>query len=156
MVAVNSADPALDDIDVGEALFGKEHVLVELRGAEDPSTTIARAPDGRWFGPEGPRGSRVSGVIVARGITPWRVARTTPVLWHNPWASRPLPFALWRLPQRSPDPAEGAMVSVPGQIAAELLALAPEWPEAPIAADPATPSAAQPTSRQASNGEPSF
>jgi len=140
LVAVNSADAALDDIDVGEALFGKEHILLELKGSEDPSATIGRAADGRWFGPKGPRGSRVSGVIVARGVTPWTVARTTPVLWHNPWASRRLAPEFWRLPQQSPDQLQGAMVYVSGQTAADLLGLARGWPEAASHANQQSPS----------------
>ncbi|HET6448809.1 MAG TPA: hypothetical protein VFG31_06830, partial [Conexibacter sp.] len=51
-----------------------------------------------WQGPSGPCNTRLSGVLVARGLRstdPWR--RVAPTLWENPWALRPLALALpWR------------------------------------------------------------
>lgn len=53
-----------------------------------------------WHGPGGPCNTRLSGVLVGRGLRstdPFAVAAATPALWRNPWASRPLGLALpWR------------------------------------------------------------
>jgi len=53
-----------------------------------------------WHGPGGACNTRLSGVLVARGLRstdPFAAASATPALWLNPWASRPLGLALpWR------------------------------------------------------------
>jgi len=52
-----------------------------------------------WHGPGGPCNTRLSGVLVGRGLrsTDPLAAAATPALWRNPWASRPLGLALpWR------------------------------------------------------------
>ena len=53
-----------------------------------------------WLGPGGPCNTRLSGVLVARGLRstdPLSSATAAPALWQNPWALRPLGLALpWR------------------------------------------------------------
>jgi hypothetical protein len=54
-----------------------------------------------WHGPGGPCNTRLSGVLVARGLRstdPLPAApAAAPTLWRNPWAGRPLGLALpWR------------------------------------------------------------
>lgn len=53
-----------------------------------------------WLGPGGPCNTRLSGVLVARGLrstAPTEAASAMPTLWQNPWALRPLGLALpWR------------------------------------------------------------
>ena len=53
-----------------------------------------------WHGPGGPCNTRLSGVLVGRGLRstdPFGAAAARPELWRNPWASRPLSLALpWR------------------------------------------------------------
>ncbi|MBS1868284.1 MAG: hypothetical protein JSS99_01325 [Actinobacteria bacterium] len=59
-----------------------------------------------WHGPGGPCNTRLSGVLVGRGLRstePFRAATAMPALWRNPWASRPLGFALpWRVAAAAP------------------------------------------------------
>ena len=59
-----------------------------------------------WHGPGGPCNTRLSGVLVARGLSstdPFAAAAATPALWLNPWASRPLGLALpWRAAAATP------------------------------------------------------
>lgn len=44
-----------------------------------------------WRGPDGPRNTRLSGVLVARGLRSTEPgALVVPSLWRNPWALRPL------------------------------------------------------------------
>jgi hypothetical protein len=53
-----------------------------------------------WHGPGGPCNTRLSGVLVARGLRstdPIVAAAAMPTLWRNPWALRPLGAVLpWR------------------------------------------------------------
>jgi hypothetical protein len=43
-----------------------------------------------WAGPSGPCNTRLSGVLLARGLDHARLASTVPTLWRNPWAVHPL------------------------------------------------------------------
>jgi hypothetical protein len=43
-----------------------------------------------WHGPAGPCNTRLSGVLVARGLQPARGSASPPRLWRNPWAVHPL------------------------------------------------------------------
>lgn len=49
-----------------------------------------------WHGPGGPCNTRLSGVLVARGLrsTDPLAPTAAPALWQNPWALRPLALAL--------------------------------------------------------------
>jgi hypothetical protein len=50
-----------------------------------------------WLGPGGPCNTRLSGVLVARGLhstAPRAAVAAAPALWRNPWASRPLGSAV--------------------------------------------------------------
>lgn len=64
--------------------------------------TRAAAPAARdhavWIGPDGPYNTRLSGVLVARGLRSTEPAgAAAPTLWRNPWALRPLGLPLpWR------------------------------------------------------------
>lgn len=83
IVAVLGMSPALDQEDVGQALFGSEAVEVA-------SGRLVRKPDGFWRGPRGPSASGVSAVLIGSAIQPWSASRTWPRLWLNPWARQPL------------------------------------------------------------------
>jgi hypothetical protein len=64
--------------------------------AETLEARPIRHPNGFWWGPKGPRHTRVSAVLVARNIRPWHFVDREPVMWHNPWATLPMPE--WNLP----------------------------------------------------------
>jgi hypothetical protein len=85
IIAVNAMDPYLLQEEVFEVLFGwaSPDVTVEHL-ASNPHI------DGLWIGPEGPRNRRVSAVLITFRLTPWNIATETPVLWHNPWATKKL------------------------------------------------------------------
>ncbi|HEX4806427.1 MAG TPA: hypothetical protein VFU94_11050 [Conexibacter sp.] len=85
LLAVLALGDAVRGQDVEHALFGaapRDHAV--------------------WHGPAGACNTRLSGVLVARGLrstdpSPSASAAATPTLWRNPWASRPLGFSLpWR------------------------------------------------------------
>jgi hypothetical protein len=76
---------------LGDAV--REHdVERALLGAGDRDHAV-------WHGPGGPCNTRLSGVLVARGLhsTDPLAPTAAPSLWQNPWALRPLGLALpWR------------------------------------------------------------
>lgn len=81
-----------EDEDVVQALFGSEAVLV---GPEElTEAQLVRRPDGFWVTPSGFRGTRISAVLVGKGVTPWTAAGPLPRLWMNPAAAHPLPNQL--------------------------------------------------------------
>lgn len=76
---------------LSEAVFGDE--IVQFNGG---TASIARAKNGFWHGPEGPRNRHVSGVLLLpqTGLWKLREEKWQPILAVNPWAKRPLPDAL--------------------------------------------------------------
>ncbi len=71
----------------------------------------------------------VSAVLVVSGLVPRAVANETPVLWHNPWAEKPLNRSLWQGPQRAREDMETDIwSSIDGKTGAELFRLHAEWP----------------------------
>jgi hypothetical protein len=82
---------SLDDIDVMNALFGREQItLIRDQSGDVTSAVPTRAPDGAWVGPRGAQNTRVSGVLVAANVSPWRVREVVPTLWHHPAPKRPI------------------------------------------------------------------
>ena len=126
IIAVNVLDVFVSKDDVADVLFGKECFLLnpQTRDAE-----AQRAQDGFWIGPEGTRNRRVSGVLVAFNLDAWSIARKTPTLWHNPWASCKIDTDLWKGPQMVPDMQHSWSTLKDGKPSWELLQLNPEWPE---------------------------
>lgn len=83
LLAVLALGDAVSERDVEQALLGasvRDHAV--------------------WHGPGGPCNTRLSGVLVGRGLRsadPFAATAAAPALWRNPWASRPLGLALpWR------------------------------------------------------------
>lgn len=65
-----------------------EHALL---GAGQPVRLGSGRDHAVWMGPDGPRNTRLSGVLVARDLHSMEpYAGTAPALWRNPWALRPL------------------------------------------------------------------
>lgn len=89
-----------DEDDVDAALFGRLQNTWQLAGNGVVGGYWTRARDGFWVGPKGPRYKRVSGVLLALGLVPWTVASVTPVLWYNPWVSKPFGHRHWQGPQK--------------------------------------------------------
>ena len=132
VVAVNALGNFVDDIDIAEALFGKEEFLVCRDLDCEPQTTMRRKPDGAWFGPNGPVNTRVSAVLIATSLGPWNVASRKPVLYHNPWAQYPCGGPITLLAQQVPE--DGRMVFREGVASHDLFDLPDSWPYAPVAA----------------------
>lgn len=123
--------------DVGEVLFGKEVVLIDT---QTEKVTLTRSPllpnrhrseNGLWFARSGPRNRQVSAVLLVDELMPWAITHKTPVLWHNPWAEKPLDHDLWQGPQMIPDMSASPpqMRYREGKEAYEIFHLHPDWPD---------------------------
>ena len=129
IVAINVMDEfGADDIDISNALFGEEQVTIIFHGNELIDQRPGRKPNGAWYGPNGPQNKRVSAVLIAVNLNPWKIAKVTPVLWHNPWTNYPLPPDIWQLPQLIPDEKDNCLLKKDGRSAWQLLSLCPNWP----------------------------
>lgn len=82
IVALSMGRAFVDDFDVINAPFGDEVVQVHRE-------TMARARNGVWLGPRGPRARGLSGVLVGKSVGPWSLASARLTYWANPWASSP-------------------------------------------------------------------
>ncbi len=69
------------------ALFGSEQWLVQSGVGV---VSALRERNGLFWGPEGPRNTRVSGVVLIRSIDAWSVATAELLYMENPWAVHPL------------------------------------------------------------------
>jgi hypothetical protein len=130
---------ALDSLgtDIGETLFGKEVALWDTHTDEITLTRAPLLPDrsrsenGLWFARRGPRNQQVSAVLLVHELLPWSIASKTPVLWHNPYAEKPINPDLWQGPQMIPDmdASPPQMQYRNGEEAYEMFHLSPTWQE---------------------------
>lgn len=102
-IAVNALG-VIDEIDVMEALFGKEQIHIPVPPdsnvpINESRITMSRLPDGVWMGKKGPTNTRLSAVIVGRGLRKWNIGEADFRVYHNPWARYPLDSVFGRLPQ---------------------------------------------------------
>jgi len=92
--------------DLNEVFFGQDIVLID---PESGATMQTRSPfhpkrpsreDGFWIG-QGRRlrNKQVSAVLLIDELMPWSFTRKTSLLWHNPWAEKPLNLEVWQGPQ---------------------------------------------------------
>jgi len=127
VVAVNIADPTIDEIDIFDALFGDETLLVSM---VDPAEggEMKRVPNGAWRGPGGPRNTRVSAVLLGLNVEPWRVATAPLLLCHNPWAERRVGTPHTALPEY--DSIEGEYRKGEGVHPQSVFDLPDQWPTA--------------------------
>ena len=120
VIAVDSLDMSLEDYDIMQALFGTLQYHINLQTKKH---WVSRQPDGFWYGPPGPQNRRVSAVLIAVNLTPWTVTRQDPVIWHNPFAKRPLDPRVWKGPQVVPNWETSRMEPIEGLSSFELLNL---------------------------------
>jgi hypothetical protein len=121
VVAIDALE-AIDQIDVTEALFGKEQFQVSVSEAssnQPPQATPSRVLDGVWTLPSGPRNTRLSSVLITRQFYPWALSACTMRLYHNPWANDSYQSVLTQLPQAIP--RQGRLEMVEGMSPDTLL-----------------------------------
>jgi hypothetical protein len=131
VVAVDVVSEHCDDIDINNALFGTETIVVTTSrdGALD-STTERRLPDGVWFGNKGPRNGTVSAALIGNKIDTYTCGATTPLLIHNPYPRHRLVLPSYPLPESVPDENTHRMKRKDGRNAKEILRLPDPWPPA--------------------------
>jgi len=100
VVAVLREGFSPDDEDAMSALVGTHALAYRMRGGPSEArwTRWTRLHDGMWLrGTQAKHGEHVSAVLIGDKISELNFADHSPVLWPNPWASRPLtddlPFA---------------------------------------------------------------
>jgi hypothetical protein len=129
IIAVNILD-FIDEIDIEEALFGKEQFVVDSNNIESNKPSVARIeyyPDGVWRGPTGPRYTRVSAVLFAKRLFAWSVPSTDLLLFHNPWAKKSINPELIKLPQTFI--SENQVKFIKGESIKKILNLPESWPK---------------------------
>lgn len=126
LVAVNVGRFNVDNIDAMQALMGQERFAFSSSNlGGDPH--FDRVPNGVWYGPEGVRYKRVSGVIISPDITPWTFGTRSICTYFNPWANHNITGPLLRLPHAK---SKGeTMEWIEGVHPRELLGLHDGWPE---------------------------
>ncbi|MEE8449028.1 MAG: hypothetical protein V3S39_05290 [Thermodesulfobacteriota bacterium] len=129
IVAVNVIDDSVDDIDdIMDGLFGQLNITTTLRPNGSIKERERRDPNGAWLGPRGPQNTRVSAALITLQLSPWKVATQTPKMFHNPWATRPLPIDLWPLPHWIINLNKICPQYLTGKSTAEVLGLPALWP----------------------------
>jgi hypothetical protein len=128
VIAVNALE-FVDEIDIMEALFGKEQFTISFSQShplERVDTQMSRVPDGAWTSYTGPRNTRISAVLLATKLSPWHLSRGKVCLYHNPWAQKPYSSILTRLPQAV---LKGnRMKNIDGESIGSILGLPNSWP----------------------------
>jgi hypothetical protein len=126
VVAVNTLNQHLEFIDIMEALFGQERYLITVQDGRSGEPQMERVPNGAWFGPRGAVNTRVSAVLIVSSLTPWTLARSSPVLVHNPYARHPLSEILDSLTHYRANGNQ--MVSVEGRPVTAVLGISERFP----------------------------
>ena len=99
VVAANVWDTFFGKSDEIEALFGKEQIVYYDESPE-LSAKLSREADGVWIqGGYQPRYTRLSAVLIFRGLVPWNLRNVPTCFYVNPFAgSMKPPTVLYRLP----------------------------------------------------------
>ena len=129
VVAVNVLE-FIDEIDIMEALFGKEQFTIVFSQSGPTKlvdTRMSRFPDGAWIGTGGPRYTRVSAVLLATRLSIYNIPRANLCLYHNPWAQMPYQSVLTRLPQAVPK--DNHMQYIDGESTGVIFGLPISWPD---------------------------
>ena len=128
VIALSCHTMFVDHISIVDALYGDEAVQFGHDANGEVVTRDIRHPNGFWRGPDGARNRRVSAILIGRNITPWTVTERAPVLWHHPFANRPLDTELVYPSQRL-DLQQSLIVEAEGTRSMhQFFDLEPEWP----------------------------
>lgn len=124
LLTVNVLSKTCQQDDVIEALFGTEQYIIDF---EDPNAIPipTRIKDGMW---SSQKGTRLSGIIVVKELTPWTIAQRSATLYLNPWASYPYTGCLRQLPHVMIND-EGRICSYDGSSMQSIFGLPDNWPE---------------------------
>jgi hypothetical protein len=114
----------LNDIDIGNALFGSEQVVFTLNEEHTiTDTQLKRKLDGALFTTQGPIYQRLSGVLFSSNIKSSNFESRTPQIWFLPYPNLSLDHNIFTLPKRIPNENTGEMEVVEGKEIKDILKL---------------------------------
>jgi hypothetical protein len=123
VIAVLCLSSFMERLDIEQALFGREAVVIEGKG----TGRLVRQRNGFWFRGEAPINRRVSAVLTAVCVQPWSVTKIAPELWLNPWAEREL-GKKWPFTRSSANDSGEILREEGDPDMAGLFGLPREWP----------------------------
>jgi hypothetical protein len=123
-IAIDVLSMSCNDNDVIQALFGSEQFIYNVDDIKAPLIP-SRAKDGVW---SRNKGTRMSGVLIIKDLTPWTVAHQNLTLFLNPWAKIPYHGSLLQLPHTEVN-KEGQICFIEGKDTRSILGLPENWPE---------------------------
>lgn len=121
VVAVNLDTFRLDQIDISQALFGQEQLILS---ASEPR--MVRAPNGAWHQPTS-RGERCGGAWIFGNLLPYTLARSEGKLFLNPSAHLHVPEGCLCVPHMLV--IDDSLQEVNGVTLREAFELNESWPE---------------------------
>jgi hypothetical protein len=104
------------------ALFGAEKPIFSYSGT---ALRLSGKIDGAWYGLNGPRNRRVSGVLLTR-VFPWNLPKAEVTLYHNPWADYRYEGPLTNFPQVRL--MKNSLEATPGNSFGSVFSLPDDWP----------------------------
>ena len=117
---------------LGKLETNRRDELSALFGTENPSfrhsekgVSLEGKLNGAWYGPRGPKNTRVSAVIFTR-LFPWNLSKATVTLYHNPWAQYEYIGPLTELPQVKL--VDDKLESIRGNSFGSIFSLSDDWP----------------------------
>ena len=126
IIAVNALGEHVEDIDIMEALFGREQCVFKWGKPVHGKPKMQRVPDGAWTSKSGSRYSRVSAALIAVKLLPWNIPDAFIRLCHNPWASNKYISELTRLHQFVP--IDNKIKLITGESLGTILNISSGWP----------------------------
>lgn len=129
VIAVNALGEHVENIDIMNALFGEEQIVVNF-GCGPQMHKETRAHNGVWIGPSGIQYKGISAVLITHPFYPYSIPKTPIRLYHNPWARIRCTSHLTRLPQAVPETTPDGNIKMPhkdGDSLAEIFNLSAEW-----------------------------
>lgn len=131
LIGLNATDDFADNLDIKDILVGGRGIHEYNDNGEVELTEVQL--ENFWFERGKPTNMKVSGVLTSIQLNPFSLARQTPILWCNPWASHGVNEVPWRgprnilIPQRDKTDPLGVN-TILGETACEILELDPNWP----------------------------
>jgi len=128
VIALDALGHFVDEDDIYSSLYGDEPAQFRRRAPADLDGDTPRERTGFWTERRLGRRGHVSAVLTTENLGPWNVARVNPVIWMNPWATRPLVLDL-PIRRVEIDLALGERVDHPATMSApQILNVPNDWP----------------------------
>lgn len=110
IVSLNIWDgPCTEEI-IRQALFGDLLFQLDIHSNGSMSGKCKRRQNGAWIAKDRPINRNVSGVLVFWNLSPFFIKNANPILWHNPWAYKPIDPKKWPLDQMIPVDKKGEII----------------------------------------------